>query len=117
MNLQSVDIDIHKLQELVSSEREIPDPNLERAIREELGLSSELPITQLEMSKLFSLSAKAMQIENLAGIEYAHNLEDLVIRNNPIEDLTPIASLKRLQSLNLAVFLLRSSRSLKISRN
>ena len=80
----------------------IPDSNLERALREELGLSSELPITQQEMSKLFSLSAKAMQIENLAGIEYAHNLGDLVIRDNPIEDLTPIASLKRLQSLNLA---------------
>ena len=102
LNLQSVDIDIHKLQELASSEIEIPDPNLERAIREELGLSSDFPITQQEMSKLFSLSAKAMQIENLAGIEYAHNLEDLNIRNNPINNLTPIASLRRLEDLDLS---------------
>lgn len=80
---------------------EIPDPNLERAIREELGLSSELPITQQEMLRLFSLSANAMQIENLAGIEYAHNLEDLVIQNNPISDLTPIENLMRLERLTL----------------
>ena len=81
---------------------EIPDPNLERAIREELGLSSKVPVTQLEMLKLFRLNAKAVQIENLTGIEYAHNLEDLVIRDNPIKDLTPIASLRRLEHLNLS---------------
>ena len=81
---------------------DIPDPNLERAIREELGLSSEFPITQQEMLKLFRLSAKDMQIENLAGIEYAQNLEDLVIRDNPIKDLTPIAGLNRLEHLNLS---------------
>ena len=81
---------------------EIPDPNLERAIREELGLSSEFPITQQEMLKLFSLSAKDVQIENLTGIEYARNLEDLAIRDNPISDLTPIASLSRLEHLHLS---------------
>ena len=80
----------------------VPDSNLEGAIREELGLSSELPITQQEMSKLFSLRAGAMQIENLTSIEYAQNLEDLVIRDNPIKDLTPIAGLKRLEHLNLS---------------
>ena len=102
LNLQSVDIDIHKLQELVSREIEIPDPNLERAIREELGLSSEFPITQQDMLKLFSLSATDMQIENLTGLEYAHNLENLHIPGNPIQDLSPIASLTQLRFLNLA---------------
>ena len=81
---------------------EIPDPNLERAIREELELPSHLPITQEEMLRLYRLPAVNMQIENIAGIEYAHNLEDLVIRDNPISDLTPISSLKRLESLHLA---------------
>ena len=37
---------------------EIPDPNLERTIRQELGLSSEFPVTQQEMLKLFRLSAR-----------------------------------------------------------
>ena len=81
---------------------EIPDPNLERAIREELELSSELPITQLEMLKLFRLNAQGMQIESITGLEYAHNLEALVIRNNPIKDLTPIAGLRRLEDLDLS---------------
>ncbi len=79
----------------------IPDPNLERAIREELELSSEVPITQQEMLKLFRLFAKEAQIGNLAGIEYAHNLKDLAIRDNPIHDLTPIAGLRRLEHLQL----------------
>ena len=80
----------------------VPDSNLEGAIREELGLSSELPITQQEMLKLFRLPAADMQIENLTGLEYAHNLEGLIIRGNPINDLTPIASLRRLEHLNLS---------------
>ena len=101
LNLQRVDVDIHRLQELASSAIEIPDPNLERAIREELGLPSHLPLTEQVMLLLFSLSAEDAQIENLTGLESAHNLESLYIRNNPINDLTPIAGLRRLESLQL----------------
>ena len=101
LNLQSVDIDIHKLQELVSSEIEIPDPNLERAIREELELSSELPITQLEMEQLTGFAAEVAQVENITGLEYARNLKRLYLRNNPIKDLTPIANLTQLELLHL----------------
>ena len=80
---------------------EIPDPNLERAIRETLELSSELPITQQEMLRLTTLPAAGAQIENFTGLEYAHNLEDLNIQDNPINDLTPIAGLRRLEHLQL----------------
>jgi hypothetical protein len=80
---------------------EIPDPNLERAIREELELSSEVPITQLEMLRLYRLPAQDVGIQDLTGIEYAHNLKDLAIRDNPIHDLTPIAGLRRLEHLQL----------------
>ena len=102
LNLQSVDIDIHKLQELVSSEIEIPDPNLERAIREELGLSSEFPITQQEMLRLTSFAAEVLQVQNLTGLEYATNLKNLYLRDNPIKDLTPLANLTQLELLHLA---------------
>ncbi len=102
LNLQSVDIDIHKLQELASSEIEITDPNLERAIREKLGLPSHLPITELEMLRLTSFAAEVAQVEYLTGLEYARNLKRLSIPNNPISDLTPIASLRRLEYLHLA---------------
>ena len=102
LNLQSVDVDIHKLQELASSEIEIPDPNLERAIREELGLPSHLPVTQQVMLQLYELRAEDAQIKNLTGIEYAQNLEGLQMRNNPVSDLTLIAGLSRLESLELS---------------
>ena len=101
LNLQSVDIDIHKSQELASSEIEIPDLNLERAIREELGLPSHLPITELEMLRLTIFAAEVAQVENITGLEYARNLKRLYLRGNPIEDLTPIANLTQLELLHL----------------
>ena len=101
LNLQSVDIDIHKSQELASSEIEMPDPNLERTIRERLELSSDFPITQLEMLRLTTFAAEVSQVENITGLEYARNLKRLYLRNNPIEDLTPIANLTKLEVLHL----------------
>ena len=80
---------------------EIPDPNLERAIRERLELSSEVPITQLEMLKLFRLNAQGMQIENLAGLEYATNLEILTLEANRITDIGPLSNLTALRTLRL----------------
>ena len=81
---------------------EIPDPKLERAIRQELGLSSGVSVTQQDMLQLDTLTAEDAQIENLTGLEYAHNLEGLHMRNNPVSDLTPIAGLSRLESLELS---------------
>ena len=102
LNLQSVDVDIHKLQELASIEIEIPDPNLERAIREKLGLPSHFPVTELEMLRLTGFAAEVAQVENITGLEYARNLKRLYLRNNPIEDLTPIANLTQLELLHLS---------------
>ena len=78
---------------------EIPDKNLERAIREELGLSSEVPITQQEMLRLSGLRSQEGQIENLTGLEYAHNINYLAVAHNPIQDLSPIFNLTRLRTL------------------
>ena len=124
LNLQNVDIDIHKSHELASNNVEIPDPNLKRAVRERLALPDEVPITQLEMLRLEKLSAKDAQIENITGLEYAINLKSLVLsvnniqditpltnlvdlkflilRNNPIADLSPLANLTKLTYLNLS---------------
>ena len=101
LNLQSVDIDIHKLQELASSEIEITDPNLERAIREEMGLPSEVPLTQLVMSQLTSLNAREKQITDLTGLEYATNVIHLNLGGNQISDLNPLSGLSQLQVLAL----------------
>ena len=124
LNLQSVDIDIHSLQELASGEVKISDPNLAHAIREEMGLPSGTPITQLLINQLTSLTAKDYQIADLTGLEYASNLkrlalpvnqirditplagliklEFLILRDNPIRDLTPLANLTNLTYINLA---------------
>ena len=56
---------------------EIPDPNLEKAIREELQLSEGTPITQQEMLRLERLSAWDSEIADLTGLEHATSLMDL----------------------------------------
>ncbi len=101
LNLQSVDIDIHKLQELASSKIEIPDPNLERAVREEMGLPSGTSITQLLINQLTKLTANDYQIADLTGLEHATNLKRLSLPDNQIRDITPLASLMKLESLEL----------------
>ena len=81
---------------------EIPDPNLERAIREELGLSSEVPITQQEMLQLTGFAVEVAEVETLIGLEYATNLKSLYLpRDNPIKDLTPLAKLTQLELLHM----------------
>ena len=80
---------------------EIPDPNLERAIRERLELSSDFPITQQEMLRLFRLHANGMQIESITGLEYATNLERLHLEANRITDIGPLSNLTALQTLRL----------------
>lgn len=101
----------------------IPDMNLAAAIREELGLASDEPITNLDMLRLSTLSAVSRNIKNLTGLEtaiYLHELNllanqiedishlsqltyltDLSIGFNKIRDITPIETLKHLRSLHL----------------
>ena len=99
LNLKNVDIDIRMLQELVSVEVEIPDPNLESAMREELALANEMPLTQAGMLQLNRLEARNSQIKHLTGLEYATNLIRITLPDNEISDLTPLARLMRLEYL------------------
>ena len=101
LNLQSIDVDIHSLQELASGDVEIPDPNLERAIREEMGLPSGTPITQLLINQLTSLTARAYQITDLTGLEHATNLRHLALPENQIRDIIPLSGLMHLEVLEL----------------
>ena len=101
---------------------EISDPNLERAIRQELGLSSEVPVTQQEMLRLKRLELLHKEIKDITGLQHGKNLtflnlarnqitditpldelvnlEVLEIRDNPIGDITPLSSLTKLEYLN-----------------
>ena len=83
---------------------EVPDPNLERAIREELNLPNHTPITKQDMQQLTRLPGEVAWnrgITDLTGLEYATNLEGLSLRFNQISDLTPVANLINLRGLML----------------
>ena len=118
-----LEIDLSRLDEL-NVVVEVPDPNLERAIRETLSLPDGVPLTQGLMLQLTGLETGERGIIDLTGIEYATNLHylnlggnqirdirplavlisltGLSLYNNPVEDIAPLASLTNLTYLNLA---------------
>ena len=81
---------------------EIPDANLERAIREELGLSSKVPVTQQEMLLLDTLTARDAEIEDLTGLEYAIQVREIFLERNQVRDITPLRGLTNLKVLYLS---------------
>ena len=86
---------------------EIPDPNLEQAIRDQLNrehptLPPEEPITQQEMLKLQWLDGRYRNITDLTGLEYATNLTHLYLAGNAIENVEPLSGLIHLWLLNLS---------------
>ena len=82
---------------------EIPDTNLERAIRETLNIPDNSPITQQEMLRLTELNARQKQIADLTGLEYAINIRSLILPHNNIGSLNPLANLTKLDHLGLWV--------------
>ena len=80
---------------------EIPDPNLESAIRETLELPDSTAITPQEMLRLRELKAAQRGIVDLTGLEFATNVTHLSLGGNKISDLTPLSGLGRLRNLAL----------------
>ena len=86
---------------LVPTFIEIPDPTLERVVREKLGLSAKILLTDVEMHRLWDLVVLKSDIANLQGLEHAVNLRFLHLSNSRIVDLTPLANLVSLEVLKL----------------
>ena len=80
---------------------EIPDPNLETAIRDALELPDDVPITQQEMETLAELSAWNSGITDLTGLEHATFLQVASFVRNQIRDITPLSGLIHLRILAL----------------
>ncbi len=76
----------------------VPDPNLAAAIRNATDADT---ITTHTMLTLTSLYANGYGIEDLTGLEHAHNLYTLVLQDNNISDISPLAELKKLETLLL----------------
>ncbi len=91
----------------------IPDPHLRAVIEKARGKASGDTITTADMAMLPRLEAKNANITDLTGLERATNLTDLFlgdthvegagwINSNSIKDLSPLAGLTNLTSLNLS---------------
>ena len=80
----------------------VPDRNLAGVIRQQLNFASNVPITQLDMLKIESLSAADLSIKDLTGLEHAINLRELHLERNQIQDIAPLRKLTRLWYLNLS---------------
>ena len=65
----------------------IPDENLEQAIRDELEKPTGY-ITVADMEELTVLDARRKIIEELIGLEYAKNMGSLYLEYNSISDIT-----------------------------
>lgn len=86
---------IEKLDEVVN----IEDESLRNAIKNSLGLKSDL-ITVGDMKKVKSLNFEDdMYLQNLSGIESATNLESLNINYNEVTDLSPLKNLTNLKDV------------------
>ena len=79
----------------------IPDSNLRAAIAEVLGKSPNAPITGQEIERLGKLDARNRDIHDLTGLQFAINLNELILNNNQVSDLSPIAGLINLHELRL----------------
>ena len=87
----------------VSAEEWMPDPALREAIREELGIPADSPLTQAYVQlHLTGLQAINKGVVDLTGLEHATDLQFLVLPRNKIRDLSPLSGLTGLVFIDLA---------------
>ena len=85
---------------------DIPDTNLDTAVRAALRTAGQTVPTTLPMSEellesLLTLDASGSGIENLTGCEYMTELTTLDLSNNQITDVSPLSKLYALETLML----------------
>ena len=93
------DVDIEITGPSPDSIVQIPDRNLAAAVQEALGLAPNAFITKQAMSEIKALEAEG--VNDLTGLEHATQLESISFLNNGIQDLSPLANLTNLTSLDL----------------
>jgi internalin A len=91
----------------------VPEPGLEKALAETLGVPREELTEELVAKELRFLDAGDRQLRDLTGLEVAENLEVLVLRQNLIEDVSPLADLPNLVKLDLSSNRIKNLSALK----
>ena len=79
----------------------IPDAALRARIAETLGKPRDEQITLGNMLALTKLEVGSSNIQDLTGLEHAHNLDTLRVSWNDISDVSPLAHLTKLTELSL----------------
>ena len=77
----------------------MPDPNLQAAVRDKLGLRSHEPFTRANLLQLNRLDPYRFGVKSLKGLEHAKNLTWFSFAENDVTDLSPLAGLTNLQTL------------------
>lgn len=77
----------------------IPDPALQGAILQALGLPGPT-ITQADMLDLTQLNCDSIGVTDTTGLQYAHNLTYLVLNNNPVTNFSGFSGLSNLTELD-----------------
>jgi len=77
-----------------------PDVRLDAALRSTLKIPS-ASIRVADLETLTTFDATGAGISNLAGLEYASNLQTLILQANSITEISPLANLRALTALNL----------------
>ncbi len=78
----------------------IPDSNLERALRQELGQPFGC-LTADSLASITELQADGQDIVSLEGLEYCTGLTVLNVRNNLVSSITPLTDLNNLVRVDL----------------
>ncbi len=87
---------------------EIPDPQLDTAIRELLKkkqidkLDKAVKLTEEDLATIFILEFPKRGIESLVGLDKCKNLAQVKLTGNKITDVGPLAACGNIQSLDLA---------------
>lgn len=103
-------------QELLDNKYVSLEENVLAVVLLSLGSTNDT-VTKQDLEQLTSLEAYDMEITDLSGLEYAKNLETLILTRNHIEDITPLAGLKKLRELDLAYNQIKNISHLENSKN
>lgn len=82
--------------------RVFPDANLAAAVRTACGLPPGADIHQSDLDLVTSFTAEGAGIINLTGMEYWTTLTEIILNDNSIVDVSPLAGLTSLISLSIS---------------
>jgi len=89
---------------VTAAESIFEDKTLEEVVREQIAekRGTTEPLTSEDVKEVTSVVGYRKQVKSLAGLEHCVALAELRLGHGEVEDLTPLAELKRLQLIDLS---------------